>query len=268
MTVRNRYDMSGRVVLLSGAGRGIGAASALAVAEAGADIAVLARSVDQLEAVAAAARAMGRRAIAIPTDANDADAVNAAVARTAEELGRIDSVVSVVGGSMPQPFMNTTDRDLRNAFENNVINGLRLVRACVPHLLAASDGRVGAASVVMVSSAIGHVVGRGYAAYGSAKAALDHAVELMAADLNPRIRVNAVAPGAILTEALEIVAADPTLKASIENATPLRRLGEPDDIAAAVLFLASDASSYVTGQILNVDGGVRTTNFNFPIPDL
>jgi 7-alpha-hydroxysteroid dehydrogenase len=176
--------------------------------------------------------------------------------------------VSVVGGSMPQPFMNTSDRDLRNAFENNVINGLRLVRACVPHLLAAGDGRVGASSVVMVSSAIGHVVGRGYVAYGSAKAALDHAVELMAADLNPRIRVNAVAPGAILTEALEIVAADPALKASIENATPLRRLGEPDDIAAAVLFLSSEASSYMTGQILNVDGGVRTTNFNFPIPDL
>ena len=268
MTVRNRYDMTGRVVLLSGAGRGIGAASALALAEAGADIAVLARSADQLEAVAGAAQAMGRRAIALPTDANDAQAVEAAVATTVAELGRIDSVVSVVGGSMPQPFMSTSDRDLRNAFENNVINGLRLVRACVPHLVAAGGGRPGASSVVMVSSAIGHVVGRGYTAYGSAKAALDHAVELMAADLNPKIRVNAVAPGAILTEALEVVAANPELKASIENATPLRRLGEPDDIAAAVLFLASDASSYVTGQILHVDGGVTTTNFNFPIPDL
>jgi 7-alpha-hydroxysteroid dehydrogenase len=90
----------------------------------------------------------------------------------------------------------------------------------------------------------------------------------MAADLNPRIRVNAVAPGAILTEALEVVAANPELKASIENATPLRRLGLPDDIAAAVLYLASDAAGYVTGQVLNVDGGVNTTNFNFPIPDL
>jgi 7-alpha-hydroxysteroid dehydrogenase len=120
----------------------------------------------------------------------------------------------------------------------------------------------------MISSAIGHVVGRGYVAYGSAKAALDHAVELMAADLNPKIRVNAVAPGAILTEALEVVASNPELRASIENATPLRRLGVPEDIAAAVLYLASAASSYVTGQILAVDGGVTTTNFNFPIPDL
>ncbi|MDA0370353.1 MAG: SDR family oxidoreductase [Actinomycetota bacterium] len=268
MSVRSLFDMSGRVALLSGAGRGIGAASALALAEAGADIAVLARSADQIEAVAAEARAMGRRAIAIPTDANDADAVHAAVERTATELGRIDVVVGVVGGSMPQPFMNTSDKDLRNAFENNVVNGLRLVRACVPHLVSASEGRVGASSVVMVSSAIGHVVGRGYVAYGSAKAALDHAVHLMAADLNPKIRVNAVAPGAILTEALEVVAADPALKKTIEDATPLRRLGEPDDIAAAVLYLASHASSYVTGQVLPVDGGVLTTNFNFPIPDL
>lgn len=268
MSVRSLFDMSGKVALLSGAGRGIGAASALALAEAGADIAVLARSVEQIESVAAQAQAMGRRAVAIPTDANDADTVEAAVARTVAELGRIDVVVGVVGGSMPQPFMNTSDRDLRNAFENNVVNGLRLVRACVPHLVSASEGRVGGSSVVMVSSAIGHVVGRGYVAYGSAKAALDHAVHLMAADLNPKIRVNAVAPGAILTEALEVVAADPVLKKTIEDATPLRRLGEPDDIAAAVLYLASNASSYVTGQVLPVDGGVLTTNFNFPIPDL
>ena len=268
MSVRSLFDLTGRVALLSGAGRGIGAASALALAEAGADIAVLARSADQIEAVAERARAMGRRAIAVPTDANDASAVEAAVARTVAELGRLDTVVSVVGGSMPQPFMNTSDKDLRNAFENNVVNGLRLVRACVPHLVAAGGGRAGASSVVMVSSAIGHVVGRGYVAYGSAKASLDHAVRLMAADLNPKIRINAVAPGAILTEALEVVAANPTLKKTIEDATPLHRLGEPDDIAAAVLYLASDASSYVTGQVLAVDGGVVTTNFNFPIPDL
>ena len=268
MSVLARFDMSGKVALLSGAGRGIGAASAMALAEAGADIVVTARSVDQIESVAARARELGRRAIAIPTDANDADAVKAAVARTVAEFGRIDTVVSVVGGAMPQPFMNTTDKDLRNSFENNVVNDLRLVRECVPHLLAAAGDRPGGASVVMVSSAIGHIVGRGYVSYGSAKAALDHAVELMAADLNPRIRVNAVAPGAILTEALEIVAANPELKASIENLTPLRRLGEPDDIAAAVLYLASNASSYMTGQILAVDGGTVTTNFNFPIADL
>lgn len=93
-------------------------------------------------------------------------------------------------------------------------------------------------------------------------------MRLLAADLSPRIRVNAVAPGAILTEALEVVAANPEIKAAIEAGTPLRRLGEPNDIAAAVLYLASKASSYVTGQVLAVDGGLRTTNLELPIPDL
>lgn len=168
MGVLDRYRLDGRVALLAGAGRGIGAASALGLAEAGADVAVLARSADQIEAVAERAQAMGRRALALPTDANDPDAVAAAVERTVAELGRLDVVVGVVGGSMPQPFLQTSDRDLRNAFEHNVVNGLRLVRLAVPHLLSAGGG-----SVVMVSSAIGHVVGRGYVAYGTAKAALD-----------------------------------------------------------------------------------------------
>ncbi len=263
MGVLDRYRLDGQVALVSGAGRGIGAASALGLAEAGADVAVLARSADQIEAVAERIRALGRRAIALPTDADDPDAIAAAVERTVGELGRLDVVVSVVGGAMPKGFLDTNDRDLRDAFEHNVVNGIRLVRASVPHLLAAGGG-----SVVMISSAIGHNVGRGFLAYGAAKASLDHAVRLMAADLNPKIRVNAIAPGAILTEALEVVAANPAIKQMIEDATPLRRLGDPDDIAAAVLYLASSAASYVTGQVLAVDGGVLTTNFAFPIPDL
>jgi len=263
MGVLDMFRLDGKVALVSGAGRGIGAASALALAEAGADVAVLARTVDQLDEVALRARALGVRAIALPADANDADAVAAAVEQVADELGRIDVVVSVVGGAMPNSFMNTTDHDLRNAFENNVVNALRLVRHAVPHLVAAGGG-----SAVMVSSAMGHNIGRGYAAYGASKAALEHAVRLVAADLNPTIRVNAVAPGAILTEALQIVADNPEIRSAIEAATPLRRLGLPDDIAAAVLYLASDASSYVTGQIIAVDGGVRTPNFELPIPDV
>lgn len=263
MGIMDRYRLDGKVAILSGAGRGIGAASALALAEAGADIAVLARNEEQITAVADAARAMGRRALAIVTDAHDADAMEAAVQRTADELGRIDVVVNVVGGSMPNAFMSTSDRALRESFEHNVVVGTRLVRQCVPHLQAQGGG-----SVVMISSTIGHLVGRGYVGYGLGKAAVDHSVRLMAADLSPRIRVNAVAPGAILTEALEVVAANPDIKAAIENGTPLRRLGDPDDIAAAVLYLASDASAYVTGQILSVDGGLVKPNLDMPFPDL
>lgn len=233
------------------------------MAEAGADVALLARTPEQLDEVAGRVRESGRRALAVPTDVADGDATAAAVAGVARELGRIDTVVAVTGGSMPRPFAATGDDELRDSFDRNVIHGLRLVRESVPHLVE-SD----AASVVTVSSAIGHLVGRGYVAYGAGKAALEHAVRLLAAELNPRIRVNAVAPGAVLTESLRRVAADPDTKRALEGATPLRRLGTPEDIAAAVLYLASPASSYVTGHVLPVDGGMVVSNMPMPFPDL
>lgn len=263
MSVADSFGLDGRVALVAGAGRGIGAASALALAEAGADVVLLSRTPDQIGAVAEEARKFGVRALAIPTDASEGDAVTAAIEATVTELGRLDIVVSVVGGSMPKPFMETSDRSLLVGFERNVVDGLRLVRAAIPHLLH-SD----AASVVMISSAIGHVTGRGYVGYGTVKAALDHAVRMLAVELNPTIRVNAVAPGAVITEALEMVLTDPAISDVLKANTPLRRLGVPDDIAAAVLYLASSASSYMTGQILAVDGGLSITNMPMPFPDL
>jgi 7-alpha-hydroxysteroid dehydrogenase len=263
VTALSLFRLDGRVALVAGAGRGIGAATALALADAGADVVLLSRTAEQIDAVAETARGLGRRALALPTDASDPAQVAAAVDRTVAEMGRLDVVVSVVGGSFPKPFLDTSDRSLSMAFDRNVVDGLRLVRLAIPHLLE-SD----AASVVMVSSAVGHVTGRGFVAYGAAKAALDHAVRLLAMELNPRIRINAVAPGAILTEALAMVSDQPEILAAIEEGTPLRRIGEPDDIAAAALYLASPASSYVTGQLLAVDGGLAVTNLPLTLPDL
>jgi len=263
VTALARFDLTGRVVLVSGAGRGIGAASALALAEAGADVVVWSRTAEQVEAVAAEIRAMGRRAVAAVVDAGDGDAVAAGVEAAVGELGRLDAVVNVVGGALPRPFLDTRDRHLTDAFNHNVVTGVRLARAAVPAMLATGGG-----AIVMVSSAVGHVAGRGYLAYGTAKAAVDHSVRLLATDLSPRIRVNAVAPGAIMTEALAWVADDDATRHAIEGATPLGRIGDPEDIAAAVVFLASDASAYMTGQVLAVDGGLQMPNFSFPLPDL
>jgi 7-alpha-hydroxysteroid dehydrogenase len=263
VTALSLFRLDGRVALVAGAGRGIGAATALALADAGADVVLLSRTAEQIDQVAETVRGLGRRALAVPTDASDPDQVAAAVERTVDEMGRLDVVVSVVGGSFPKPFLQTSDRSLSTAFDRNVVDGLRLVRLAIPHLL-----RSDAASVVMVSSAVGHVTGRGFVAYGAAKAALDHAVRLLAVELNPRIRINAVAPGAILTEALAMVSDQPEILAAIEENTPLRRIGEPDDIAAAALYLASPASSYVTGQLLAVDGGLAVTNLPMPLADL
>ncbi len=224
---------------------------------------VWSRTLEQVEATAAAIRDLGVRAHAAVVDAGDADAVEAGVSEAVAVMGRLDVVVNVVGGAMPRPAMATKDRHLQAAFDHNVVTGLRLARSAVPYLLDTGGG-----SIVMISSAVGHLVDRGYLAYGTAKAAVDQSVRMLAADLSPRIRVNAVAPGAVLTEALAFIAEDEPTRTAIESRTPMRRIGDPDDIAAAVLYLASDASSYVTGQIIAVDGGLTTPNFDLGLPDL
>jgi 7-alpha-hydroxysteroid dehydrogenase len=123
-------------------------------------------------------------------------------------------------------------------------------------------------AVVNMSSTMGRVAGRGYAAYGTAKAALSHYSRLAALDLAPRIRVNAIAVGSVATSALEIVTTDDELRNRMEAGTPLRRIGAADDIAAAVLWLVSPAGGYVTGKVIEVDGGLQTPNLDLGLPDL
>ncbi|MEC8069317.1 MAG: SDR family oxidoreductase, partial [Actinomycetota bacterium] len=127
-----------------------------------------------------------------------------------------------------------------------------------------SDG----ASVVNIASSAGQFAIRGMSAYGTAKAALIHLTRELAQDLSPKVRVNAVSPGAIATSALDIVLQTPELHDAMLDGTPMRRLGDPDDIAAAVLFLASPAASYVTGEVLAVNGGIQGSNLELGIPDL
>jgi 7-alpha-hydroxysteroid dehydrogenase len=123
-------------------------------------------------------------------------------------------------------------------------------------------------SIVNISSAMGRMTDRGYAAYGTAKGALSHMTRLMASDLAPRIRVNAIAVGSVATSALEIVLTNDDLRNEMVAKTPLRRLGETDDIALAALYLASPAGSFVTGKILEVDGGIEYPNLALNLPDL
>ncbi len=123
-------------------------------------------------------------------------------------------------------------------------------------------------SVVNITSVVGRVAGRGYLAYGTAKAALGHWTRLAARDLDPHVRVNAIAVGSVQTSALDWVTADAATKASMEDDTPLRRIGHPDEIAGTVLYLCSRAGGYVTGKVLEVDGGLQGTNLDLGLPDL
>lgn len=262
--ILDRFRLDDRVAIVTGAGRGLGAAIALGFAEAGADVLIAARTESDLSNVAEQIRAVGRRAHIVVADLAD-PAACAALAETASaELGRLDIVVNNVGGAMPTPLLDTTPEALAQAFGFNVANAHALVRAAVPIMLNTAGG----GSIINITSAMGRLPGRAFAAYGTAKAALAHYTRLAAMDLCPRIRVNAIAPGSIATSALEIVAADENLRASVEKATPLRRIGEPAEIAATALFLAAPAGGYLTGKVIETDGGLIAPNLDIPIPDL
>jgi 7-alpha-hydroxysteroid dehydrogenase len=261
--ILDRFSLAGRAAVVTGAGRGIGAAVAVGLAEAGADVLVSARTKEQLEEVAARVGAAGRRAEVVTADLDELDAVAALADRAAEAFGRLDIVVNNVGGTMPRAFLDTSPRFLEAAFHFNVSTAHALTRAAVPHMLRGEGG-----AVVNISSAMGRTQGRGFLAYGTAKAALAHFTRLAATDLAPRIRVNAIAVGSVATSALEIVLTDDALRKAMEEATPLRRIGDPEDIAAAVVYLSSPAAAYVTGKVLEVDGGLDRPNLDMGLPDL
>lgn len=261
--VLERFRIDEKIAIVTGAGRGIGAASALALAEAGADVVLAARTKDQLDEVASRVRALGRRALVVPTDVDVDGALDALVNATIEEFGGIDIVVNNAGGTAPRPFLQTSKGYVERSFHFNVLTAFELSKAAVPHMLERGSG-----SIVNISSAIGRLRDRGFVAYGTAKGALTHMTRLMAADLAPKIRVNGIAVGSTATSALETVLQSDELRNEMINGTPLKRLGEPEDIAIGVLYLASPAGGFVTGKILEIDGGLEEANLALNLPDL
>ncbi len=261
--ILDRFGLTGKVAIVTGAGRGIGAATAVSLAEAGADVVISARTAEQLAEVAKRIEAAGRRAVPVQADLSDLEAVAALVDQARDGFGRLDLVVNNVGGAMPRPFMDTSPGRLEQAFHFNVSTAHALLRPAVPLMLEGGGG-----SAVNISSAMGRLSGRGYLAYGTAKGALAHYTRLAAADLSPHIRVNAIAVGSVATSALDIVMQTDELREALEAGTPLKRIGNPEDIAAAVVYLASEAGSYVTGKILEVDGGIESPNLDMGLPDL
>jgi 7-alpha-hydroxysteroid dehydrogenase len=263
MSVPDAFALPGQVAIVTGAGRGIGAQTAKTYAEAGADVVLAARTKEQLDDVAEVVRGFGRRALVIPCDVNENDAVEDIVAQTIAEFGRIDVVVNNAGGTMPRPFMDTTPGYLERAFHFNCTTAFVMTKAAAPHMLAAGSG-----AVVNISSAIGRLRDRGFVAYGTAKAALTHMTRLTAADLAPKVRVNAIAVGSVETSALEIVLDNQEIRDEMVRATPLKRLGRPEDIAYCALYLASPAASFVTGKLFEIDGGLEEANLALGLPDL
>lgn len=254
--------MDGSVAIVTGSSRGIGRGIALAFAEAGANVLLASRTQDDLDQVAAEVEALGAKAVTVALDATNLESLATLPAHALETFGRLDVVVNNAGGTMPRPLLDTSAGFLGRAFHFNVTTAFELTKAATPALLETGG------CVLNISSAMGRLTDRGMLAYGTAKAALAHMTRLAANELAPKIRVNAIAVGAVATDALATVTGDEGLRSRMESLTPLRRIGEVDDIAAAALWLCSPAGSYVTGKVLEVDGGIEAPNLPLGLPDL
>lgn len=259
--ILDAFLLTDRVAIVTGAGRGIGRAVALAFAEAGADVVLAARRSDVLDEVAREVSARGRRALAVPTDVTVPAQLDQLVAHALEHFGRIDVLVNNAGGWPPTVALEVDDQNFEEAFHFNVTAALRASRRVAPHM-----ARQGGGAIVNMSSAMSHLVDSGFVAYGTAKAALNHMTRLLAQEWAPRVRVNAIAAGATVTDALGPFIAMDDLRAQMEQMTPMKRLGTPEDVAAATLYLASPAAGWVTGKVLEVDGGTVASNWPYKIP--
>jgi len=251
ITAPERFRLDGKVAIITGAGKGIGAAIARSFAEAGADCLLTARTEADLERVADQVVRAGGRALPIAADVNDLDALASVVERCVAELGGLDIVVNNAGGSMSRPFMETTVSQLEKSFHFNVSAPFELVRLAVPHMLERGGG-----VVCNIGSVAGRNAVRNSLTHSLTKEALEQLTRLMAVELAPRIRVNGVLPGAVETDSLRVYLSymDASIRESMHANTAMRRNGLPDDIADAVLYLCSPAASWVTGQCLAVDG--------------
>jgi 7-alpha-hydroxysteroid dehydrogenase len=260
-----QFRLDGQVAIVTGAGRGIGAAIAELLGEAGASVVLTARTATQLDEIADAVRRHGAQALAVPGDVNDLAFLGELVGAAVGEYGRLDVVVNNAGGSVSKPMLDTTAADLESSFHFNVASPFELCRLAVPHMLEQGGG-----SIVNIGSVAGRNANRGSLTHSLTKAALAQLTRLMAAELAPRIRVNAVLPGAIETEALRLWldSKDPSARAGMEARTPMRRNGRPEDVAPAVLYLVSPAAGWVTGKLLEVDGGMLNEVLPSTQPDL
>lgn len=249
------FSLAGKVAVITGSSRGIGRAIAERMAEAGAQVVVSSRKLDACEAVCAdIERAHGAgRATAIAANISSKEQLRALVDETTTRLGRIDILVcNAASNPYYGPLAGISDEQFRKILDNNVIANHWLINFTVPQMIARRDG-----AIIIVSSIGGLRGSPVIGAYNVSKAADFQLARNLAVEYGPHnVRVNTIAPGLIRTDFARALWEDPQMLKQRTDTTPLRRIGEPDEIAGAAVFLASRAGSFITGQSIVIDGGV------------
>lgn len=270
--IPQEFSVEGKAAIVTGAGRGIGRAIATTLAEAGADVAVISRTRAQIEETAHAIEKLGRKALALRLDVSREEQVEQGVEQVVAAFGRVDILCSNAGIFLTRPVAVSPDElipgadlagdeaskpirleDWRKVLDTNLTAALLFARAVGPHMIRQRKGKV-----VITSSTAGEEGQNFLSAYCVSKAGLNSLTRCLASEWGQfNITVNAIAPGMIRTDMIKPFEADPAIISHSISLVPLGRLGEPREVALLALFLASDASSYISGQVFTVDGGAR-----------
>ncbi len=254
------FALTGKVAIVTGGGRGIGRAIALGFAQAGADVVAAARTTAEIEDTVARIRDEGRKALAIPTDVRNVDQVANLLDKTLDLFSRVDILVNNAGGTFYVPVLNMS----ANAWEAQVRENLNSVFIC-SRIIGEVMVKQKAGNIINMSSIAGLGPYPSFAAYAAAKAGIISLTRTLAVEWAPyNIRVNAIAPGIIPTQGSDRWAQErPGRREAQLKKIPLGRLGKPEDIMGVAIFLASDASAYVTGETIVVNGGLTSTVFDY-----
>ena len=247
------FSLEGKVALITGGSRGIGRETALALARAGADLVVAGLDLPDLEGVVKEVSALGRRAVAIEVDVLDTPQIHATVDRAIKEFGKVDILVNNAGMRLAERFTEGAEQEWARCLNVNLLGPMVFARAVLEGMIERRSGKI-----VNVASDAGRAGSTGQVVYGASKGGLMAFTRNLAAEVSRyHINVNCVSPGLINTDMWNATRKErPKLAEAYEKTVPWKRLGEPEEIAAAILFLVSSEADYITGQTLSVNGGV------------
>ncbi len=245
------FDLTGQVALVTGASRGFGRTIAGALAEAGANLVVTSRRLADVEAVAADLLPSGRKVLPLQMDVTRREEVEEAVRRAVASLGKIDILVNNAGINIRKPALDLTDGDWEQTLDTNLKGCFRVAQVVGRHMVARQEGRI-----VNIASMLASVTIPERAAYASSKGGLVQMTRTLAVEWAPHnVRVNAICPGPFLTDLNTVILNDPEKVKFFTDRMPMKRFGRPEELHGAVIFFASEASSFITGTTLYIDGG-------------